>query len=284
MAVKTKTPPRQVRPGLRRWLVGTVRSGKLFALVLTVAAGMLGYVALTSPRFTIHVVEAAGTRALTPADVTRAASITGMPIWFVHADDVQRRIAESPYVETVGVRLRLPDAAIVTIRERQPDIRWLHDGQVFAVTADGLIVDQVVPPSVAPGSAVTATVALSRSTVLSATAALTATAAPRPRSVGVVTVVDTTPNRPVKVRDHVDPDALELARRIGLRTADLGRPLTRIEWDAGLGLSLIIGEGHQVVFGNSHEFDRKWATLRYILKDGTPYKFLDLRPNTPYYR
>ncbi len=113
----------------------------------------------------------------------------------------------------------------------------------------------------------------------------TSTTLPAGRSfVSVVTIVDTTPNRPLKIRDHVDPDAVELARLVSLRSAELQQPISRIEWDAGLGVSLIMGEGHQVVLGNSKEIDRKLATLRFVLKDGTQFKFLDLRPETPYYR
>ncbi len=138
---------RQARPGLRRWFLGIVRNGKLLALLLVGLSGGLGYIALTSPRFTVQTVKAEGNRALSAEDVTRFAQATGQSIWFVRTNDIKGRIAESPYVETVKVRLQLPDAVVVTIGERQPDIRWLHDGQVFAVTADGLIVDQVLPPA-----------------------------------------------------------------------------------------------------------------------------------------
>ncbi|MBA3945405.1 MAG: FtsQ-type POTRA domain-containing protein, partial [Herpetosiphonaceae bacterium] len=266
-----------------------------------------GYIAQTSPRFTVQTVKAEGNRALTTEDVTRFAQATGQSIWFVHPNDIRGRIAESPYVETVKVRLQLPDAVVVTIAERQPDIRWLHDGQVFAVTSDGLVVDQVLPPAPAPKlpvagqsltqtgtltasiplsktTALTATVPLSVTSPLSASAPVTTTTVPSRTFVSVVTIVDTTPNRPLKIKDHVDPDAVELARRVSLRSADLPQPITRIEWDAGLGVSLIMGEGHQVVLGNSREIDRKLATLRSVMKEGTQFTFFDLRPETPYYR
>ncbi|MBA3946296.1 MAG: FtsQ-type POTRA domain-containing protein, partial [Herpetosiphonaceae bacterium] len=122
MAVKAKKgTKRQARPGLRRWFVGTVRNGKLLALLLVGLSGGLGYIALTSPRFTVQTIKAEGNRALTEADVTRFAQATGQSIWFVHPNDIRGRIAESPYVETVKVRLQLPDAVVVTIAERQPD-------------------------------------------------------------------------------------------------------------------------------------------------------------------
>ena len=58
----------------------------------------------------------------------------------------------------------------------------------------------------------------------------------------------------------------------------------RIEWDGGLGVSLIIEDGRQVVFGSSGDLDRKMATLRFILNQKTGFKYLDLRPSAPYYR
>lgn len=307
MASKSTNSLKQARPGLRRMLIATVKTGKLFALLLVLVSGAVGYLALTSPRFTVQTVRPEGNRALTAEEVQTAAAVTGESIWFVHTPDIQARIAESPYVETVDVRLQLPDAVIVSIRERQPDIRWIHDGQVYAVTSDGLIVDQLGPNSPAspvsePTSPLTPTVPLTLTSgltqtpalqmlapltmteLLSQTAALTTTTTPARSFASVVTIIDTTPNRPLKIRDHVDADAVQLATRVFLRRDELGGALTRIEWDAGLGISLIMGEGHQAVLGSSKDLDRKLAILRFIVKDGTPYSFVDLRPTTPYYR
>jgi hypothetical protein len=106
-----------------------------------------------------------------------------------------------------------------------------------------------------------------------------------PAFASVVTIVDTTPNRLLKVGAHIDPDALEVARRVSLRApSELPVPIERIEWDRGLGVSLIVEDGRQVVLGSSQELDRKMATLRYILNKKTAFKYFDLRPSTPYYR
>lgn len=99
-----------------------------------------------------------------------------------------------------------------------------------------------------------------------------------------VAIMDTTPNRQLKPGDRVDPDALEVARRVTLRTAELPAPLQRIEWDAGLGVSLIVGDNKQAVIGKSERLDEKLAILAQLLHDSTPFTYLDLRPTTPYYR
>ncbi len=120
--------------------------------------------------------------------------------------------------------------------------------------------------------------------MVTSTAVVTPTAT-APAVANVVTIVDTTPNRPLKVGDRIDPDALEVARRVSLRApSELPVPIKRIEWDGGLGVSLIVEDGRQVVLGGSGDLDRKMATLRYILIEKTAFKYLDLRPSAPYYR
>lgn len=272
-----------------------LRSGKLAAAVLVAVSGWLLNDALRSPRYSVRVVEAWGTQALTTEEVTALANVQATPIWYVKTDEVAARIAQSPYVEQAKARVILPDRLEVTVKERKPEVQWLHDGIAFAVTWDGLVVDHAGRKP--------ATAALSETAELSATGSLSDTNAITPTTplsptdgvapppappesfAGVVTVVDTTPNRPLKIGDRVDADALELARRVILRApSELPAPITRIEWDAGLGISLIVGEGRQVVLGKSDDLDRKLATLRFLLHDSTPFSYLDLRPTAPYYK
>ncbi len=281
----------RVRPGLRRFFRSLIHSGKLAALLLGALAGWGIYHALTSPRYHVRTVEARGVRALTQEDVATLAAVDGARIWDVETGDMEQRISQSPYVQHVDARLVLPDRLVVEVTERKPDVRWLHNGTAYAVTWEGLVVDEA--PEVVVPAALTNTDVLSGSTVLSETTGLSTTLEPKSAVVdgqmhdfeSSVTILDTTPNRPLKVGDRVDADALELARRVILRApTELPVPLTRIEWDGGLGVSLIVGDGRQVVLGRSDELDRKLATLRYLLLDNTAFKYLDLRPTTPYYR
>lgn len=275
-----------------------LRSGKLAAAVLAALSAWLLNDALRSPRYSVRVVEAWGTQALTTDDVTALANVRDQPIWYVETEEVAARIAQSPYVEHAEARIILPDRLEVTVKERKPEVQWMHDGTAFAVTWDGLVVDHA-GRKLAATTALSETAGLSATDALSATAAITpsmpltttegvappAIAAPTDSFAGAVTVVDTTPNRPLKIGDRVDADALELARRVILRApAELPAPITRVEWDAGLGISLIVGEGRQVVLGKSDDLDRKLATLRFLLHDNTSFSYLDLRPTTPYYK
>ncbi len=280
----------RVRPGLRRIFRSLVHSGKLAALLLGALAGWAIYHALTSPRYQVRTVEARGVQALTQEDVAALAAVDGARIWDVETDDMEQRISQSPYVQHVKARLVLPDRLVVEVTERKPDVRWLHNGTVYAVTWEGLVVDEA--PEVAAAAPLSITEPLSGSAALSETTGLSTTLEPKSGVVddglqdfvSTVTILDTTPNRPLKVGDRVDADALELARRVSLRApTEIPVPLTRIEWDGGLGVSLIIGDGRQVVLGRSDELDRKLATLRYLLLDNTAFSYLDLRPTTPYY-
>lgn len=268
-----KSKRSQVRPGVRRVLLWSLRSGKLFALLVLGAAGWLLYQALSSPEYAVRQVTTRGTTALTAEDVEALADVTGRSIWFVRDDEVAARIRQSPYVERVAVQVLLPDSVVVQVTERRPEVRWTHAGTTYAVTWEGLVLDDTPP-------------ALGESTALSATAALseTATAVPGPAFVSSVAIVDTTPNRDLKPGDKVDPDALEIARRVTLRAAELPVPLQRVEWDAGLGVSLIVGDNRQAVIGKSERLDEKLAILTHLLRDGTPFSYLDLRSTTPSYR
>lgn len=304
-AAKRDNSSSRVRPGFRRLMRNMLHSGKLIALILAVATGALAYDALRSERYRVEVVEAVGAQALTSQDVAALANVKDQPIWYVDTDDIAARVAQSPYVERAQARLFLPDRLQVRITERKPEVRWMHAGQAFAVTWDGLVLDRAAeqqPAAVGSTGTVSNTASMSATTPLSITAPLTASVPLRDTSVmmetaaseqnrpqngfvSVVTIVDTTPNRTLKVGDHVDADALELARRVILRApADLPRPIQRIEWDAGLGVSLIVDDGRQVVLGKSDDLDRKIATLRYLMSDNTAFKYLDLRSSTPYYR
>lgn len=276
----------QARPGVRRVLVWSLRSGKLLALIVLGVAGWLLYDALTSPGYVVRAVSAQGITALSNDDVQALANVTGQSIWLVRHDEIEARIRQSPYVERVKARVVLPDTVVVQVTERRPEVRWTHQGTTYAVTWDGLVLAGA-PPSAAATQPVTTTEGLVAPLTISETATVSQTqegSVPGPAFVSSVAIVDTTPNRELKPGDKVDPDALEVARRVTLRAAEVPAPLQRIEWDAGLGVSLIVGDNKQVIIGKGERLDEKLAILAQLLHDSTPFSILDLRTTTPYYR
>lgn len=269
--VTDTTKGSKVRPGVRRVLLWSMRSGKLLALIVLGGTGWLLYDSLTSSDYVVRTVTTVGTTALTTEDVQTLANVSGQSIWYVRTSEIEERVRQSPYVQQVRAEVVLPDSVIVQVTERRPEVRWAHQGKIYAVTWDGLVLDDAAAPAAAP--------------VISDTAALsTTTETAGSAFVSSVAIVDTTPNRELKPGDKVDPDALEVARRVSLRAAELPAPLQRLEWDAGLGVSLIVGDNKQAVLGKSERLDEKLAILTQLLRDGTAFSYLDLRSTTPYYR
>ena len=277
----------QARPGVRRVLAWSIRSGKLLALIVLGVAGWLLYDALTSPGYVVHTVSAHGIMALSKDDVQALADVTGQSIWLVRDSDVEARVRQSPYVERVKAQVILPDTVVVQVTERRPEVRWTHHGMTYAVTWDGLVLAGTPPSTSAATQPVTNTDGVIGPLTISQTETVSQTqdsAGPGPAFVSSVAIVDTTPNRELKPGDKVDPDALEVARRVTLRAAELPAPLQRIEWDAGLGVSLIVGDNRQVIIGKSERLDEKLAILTHLLRENRPFSLLDLRTTTPYYR
>jgi cell division protein FtsQ len=271
----------QAQPRPRRSLMTYVRNGKLAALALLIGAGWLLYATLTSPRYIVQHVQLQGGEALTDADVQKLAMVQGQPIWYVRAEEIEARIKQSPYVEQASARVLLPATVVVRVAERQPAMRWQVGDTVYDVTQDGRILAAVDVPPNAPATPITDTTGMTGTTTISPTATLTPT--PTLEGTGSVVVVDTTPNRALRPGDQVDPDALEVARRVTLRVQELPVAIERITWQQDLGVVLELG-GRTVVLGKSERLDEKMAILAQMLRDNTPFSFLDLRPSTPYYR
>ena len=271
----------QAKPGVRRVLIWSLRSGKLLALAVLGVASWLLYDALTSPGYIVRTVSARGTMALSNEDVQTLADVVGQPIWLVRDAEIEERVRQSPYVERVRARVVLPDTVVVQVTERRPEVRWTHNGTTYAVTWDGLVLAGLPPSGASATQPLTTTEGLVAPQTVSQTDSINV---PGPAFVSSVAIVDTTPNRELKSGDKVDPDALEVARRVTLRAAELPAPLQRIEWDAGLGVSLIVGDNKQVIIGKGERLDEKMAVLTHLLRDNTPFSLLDVRTTTPYYR
>ena len=276
----------QARPVTQRSLLGYVRNGKLPAAALLLVAGWLLYATLTSPRYVVQQVRLEGGHALTEADVATLVDVQGTPIWSVAAADVESRVAQSPYVEQVSARVVLPATVLVHVQERQPAMRWQSGDVVYDVAQDGRILAAAPnasspSPSLVASDVATQTTALTPTTVLSPTASV----APQPSTVNgnSVVIVDTTPDRTLQPGEYVDREALEVARRVALRAAEFPAPLEQIAWQQNTGVVLTVG-GKTVVIGNSERLDEKLAIFSKVVREQTPFSFLDLRPTAPYLR
>jgi cell division protein FtsQ len=266
--------------------MGYVRNGKLPALLLLLGAGWLLYATLTSPRYVVQQVRLEGGHALTQADVATLVNVQGTPIWSVAAEDVESRVAQSPYVERVSARVVLPATVLVRVQERQPAMRWQSGDVVYDVAQDGRIL-AAAPNEASPLPDLIASDVATETTVLSPAGVLSPTTSVSPQSSIVnsnsVVIVDTTPDRTLQPGEYVDGDALEVARRVALRAAEFPAPLEQITWEQNIGVVLRVG-GKTVVIGNSERLDEKLAIFGKVVREQTPFSLLDLRPTAPYLR
>lgn len=244
-----------VRPGTRQMLGRLLVSGKLASLLLLAASLTALWVLFTSPAYSVAQIEVRGNRALDAEAVAQLSGLRGQSIWFASAAGAAQGLLSSAYVEQAAVELALPDHATVTLVERQPDMRWQLGGVQYLVDSEGKVLE----------------------------------AAREPAQPGTLVIQDTRCNAGacggMQPNDQVDPDALELARRLALRLPeDLQLTPASVGWDIALGVYVTTGGGQTIVFGQTDNFERKMAVLGYLLRDNTAFTYLDLRPANPFYR
>lgn len=237
-------------PGLRRALFDWIATGRLAGLVMLLAsAGGLLYV-FTVPRFTVQDIQVIGAQVMQAQAVIELAAAQGESIWQIDPRQVVERLQLSPYIEHASADVQLPDRLLITIVERRPDVRWLHNGVLYLVDVTG----RVLGPD--------------------RTAQLTNT----------LVIEDRSP-RPLQPNDRVDPDALKLGRLLSLRLpAELQLTPVMIGWDMGTGVFITTADQRTIIFGQTENIDGKLNILHMLLKEGTEFTYLDLRPATPFYR
>lgn len=239
-----------VVPGPRRAVGAWLRSGRLASLALLVGS-LLGLVyVFTAPRFAVADVRVAGAQVLSPEAVVDLADARGLSIWFVDTGQIVARLKANAYVEQANAYVALPDRLMIELIERRPEVRWQVAGTRYLVDASGRVLgtDGSVPLS-------------------------------------NTLVIDDLSRRPLQPNDHVDTDALQLGRTLALRLpGELRLKLAGIGWSGDTGVVVTTEDRRSIIFGQSDQLETKLAVLSTLLRDGTAFTQLDLRPNTPYYR
>jgi cell division protein FtsQ len=239
-----------VLPGPRRTMVGWLASGRILSLpLLVVALGTLLYVT-TNPRFTIQDIQVQGTNLLHSDDVIRLSGARGHSIWLIDTQQIIANIAANAYVEQASAAVILPDRLTIVIRERKPEVRWKSGTQLLLVDANGRVLG--------PDTSVPMTGTL---------------------------VIDDRSGQVLNPNDQIDPHALELGRTLSLRLPnELRLTPEQIGWGSDTGIVVQLSGGRTVVFGQDDHVDSKLAILAKLTTDHVLFTYLDLRPETPYYR
>jgi cell division protein FtsQ len=239
-----------VIPGPRRAVGVWFASGRIFSLLLLIAAlGGLLYIA-GAPRFTVQDIQVEGAQTLSARDVAALAGARGQSIWLVDTQRIVERLETNAYIERADAFVTLPDRLTIAVDERRPELRWRSGGRLYLLDADGRVLS-------------------------------TAETAPLTNTL----VIEDRSNRPLQPNDQVDPVALKLGRVLALRLpAELHLAPASIGWDGNNGMVVTTADGRTIIFGRNDDFDDKFAILRTLIADGTAFTLLDLRPNTPFYR
>jgi len=239
-----------VRPGPRRAVGSWVTSGRLFSLLSLIAAlGGLLYIA-TAPRFTVQQILVEGVQAMQPNAVAELSGARGQSIWLIDTRQIVDQLKSSAYIENASASVALPDRLMITVNERRPEVRWQSGGTLYLLDATGRVLgaDNTAP--------VTNTL-----------------------------VIEDGSNRPLQPNDMVDSDAIQLGRVLSLRLpSELSLQPAHIGWNLDWRLFVTSIDNRKIIFGTSENLDSKLAILNTLLKDGTAFTLLDLRPNTPFYR
>jgi cell division protein FtsQ len=239
-----------VIPGPRRAVGVWFASGRIFSLLLLIAAlGGLLYIA-GAPRFTIQDIQVAGAQTLSARDIAALAGARGVSIWQVDTRQIVERLQTNAYIERADAFVTLPDRLTITVDERRPELRWRSGGILYLLDADGRVLS-------------------------------TAKTAPLTNTL----VIEDRGNKPLQPNDQVDPAVLRLGRMLALRLpAELNMTPASIGWDGNNGMVVTTADGRTIIFGRNADLDDKFAILRTLIADGTTFTLLDLRPNTPFYR
>jgi cell division protein FtsQ len=239
-----------VRPGPRRAVGSWVASGRIASLLLLIAAlGGLLYIA-TAPRFTVRQIAVEGAQAMKSSAIAELAGARGQSIWLADTRQIVERLKGNAYIEQAQASVALPDRLLIRVTERRPEVRWLSGGTLYLLDASGRVLD---------------------------------TEATEPISNSLV--IEDGSNRLLQPNDMVDTDALKLGRVLSLRLpAELGLRPAHIGWNLDTKIFITTADNRMIIFGRSDNLDDKLSVLGTLLRDGTAFTLLDLRPVTPFYR
>lgn len=129
-----------------------IRNPLLLLLVMVV----VGTLWLTlDDRFYVHHANVVGAGRVSPNEIFRASGLPGLHILWARPTEIEARIlATLPPVESTRVVCKLPAVCTITITERQPEVTWDEDGQLWWIDAEGIIFPAsppFIPPKVGGG-------------------------------------------------------------------------------------------------------------------------------------
>ena len=232
---------RRIPTGLR------VRWPRLILVGATLAiASLAAMVALlNSPLLDIKTIEVEGADVVSAASVKQLVGLQGQHVMLADLEAAQRRVEALPMVKQASVARDWPNGLRVVIVERTPWGRWRADDTVWAIDAEGVILEGAAPPFNGP----------------------------------IVTQVSALPA--ISAGATVDLTAVEMVAELHQRGAPLPLPsVLDYEWSLSDGL-VVVTEHGRIVFGDADGVDYKYAVWDLLEREaqrrGEPLMFADLR-------
>lgn len=138
---------RQFRaPRRRRSLVAVLWRPLVTAMFLVGLPVAAGHWLLTSPRFVLSEVELKGAVRVPGEWVFQElAPLRGRHLLSLSLPEIERRLAEHPWIGGADMRKRLPDRLVVEIFERRPAALLRRDGELYYVDAGGEVIEAYDP-------------------------------------------------------------------------------------------------------------------------------------------
>ena len=222
------------------------RTAMVAILGVTLIAGAIA--ALNSPLMKIQAVDVRGTQHLTAEAIAQIAGLRGQHLLLADLAAARERILAQPLVKEVAISREWPNQVRVDIVERTPWARWEIDGDVFAIDAEGVVLEGLAAP---------------------------------PDSV-LVRQASSLPI--VRGGARVDLAALALIHRIEAAEPPPSRPrILAYEWSLRQGLTVVTTHG-RITFGGADGFSFKYQVWRELEREaerrGEPLLTADLRFGT----
>jgi cell division protein FtsQ len=115
-----------------------------FALMAAAIIAGAVWALLGSSLLVVRSVAVTGIHLVPRAEVLRAAGLRpGTPLARINTDSVARRVEQITQVQSARVTKRWPDAVVITVRERRPELAVPSDGGFALIDRFGVVVSQV---------------------------------------------------------------------------------------------------------------------------------------------
>ena len=188
------------------------------------------YALMQSDLLKVQHVEVQGAVALDQQALVQVSGLMGLNMLSLPADAAVDRLEAIPEVRAAGVRRSWPNKVVIAVAERRPVAIWSAAGQDLPVDEEGVLLGAGDPTGATPR------------------------------------IVEVNAEQPLSPGDRVPAEAVAFARRIaGESPRFLDAGVASLEYEEGVGMSVLLESGTRVTFGDERSYEYKVAVLSRLL-------------------